>query len=85
MNKTEECFAHVIKTIDNNEAAKGLRYCNLLCNNAWESLKQVLTTYRMSCLIVRIILCMDKPDFVKLCNYIDQKQVKQLDELYNGT
>ena len=82
--KAEECFAHVINTIDNNEVAKGLRYCGLLCNTAWESFRQVLTTYRMSCLIIKITLCMDKSDFEKLCGYINQEQVKQLNELYNG-
>ena len=83
--KIEGCFAHVINTIDNNEVAKGLRYCGLLCNAAWESLRQVLTTYRMSCLIIRIVLCMDNADFEKLCGYIDNhEQNKHLSELYYG-
>ena len=84
-NVASGSFAHVINTLDNNEVAKGLRYCGLLCNNAWESLKQVLTTYRMSCLIVKIVLCMDKADFEKLCNHVkNHEQVKQLSELYSG-
>ena len=83
--KLEECFAHVINTIDNNEVAKGLRYCGLLCNAAWESLRQVLTTYRMSCLIVRIVLCMENDDFEKLCkNTEKQGEFKYLIELYYG-
>ena len=83
--KAEECFAHVINTVDNNEVAKGLRYCGLLCNTAWESLRQVLTTYKMSCLIVKIVLSMENANFEKLCGYINnQEQVKQLSELYNG-
>ena len=81
----EAYFAHVINTIDNIEVAKGLRYCNLLCNTAWESFRQVLTTYRMSCLIVKIILSMSNADFEKLCNHINSKeQVKQLSDLYYG-
>ena len=83
--KVEECFAHVINTIDNEEVAKALRYCGLLCHSAWESLKQALTTYRISCLIVKIILWMKKADFDKLCDVIkNEKQVKQISELYHG-
>ena len=85
IDKAEECFAHVINKIDNNEVAKGLRYCGLLCNTAWESFRQVLTTYRMSCLIVKIVLSMENADFEKLCVYIEsQGQAKQLSDLYYG-
>ena len=80
--KIEECFAHVVNTIDNDEVAKGLRYCGLLSNTAWESLRQVLTTYRMSYLIVKIVLCMKNEDFEKLCGYV--KSQGQLSDLYYG-
>ena len=83
--ETEEHFAHVINTIDTNAVAKGLRYCGIFSNNTWEILRQVLTIYRMSCLIVRVILCMDKPDFDKLCILIgNQEQVNSLSKLYSG-
>ena len=81
----EECFAHVINTIDNDEMAKALRYCSLMCHAAWESLRQALTTYKMSCLIVKIILWMKKADFDKLCDFIkNEEQVKKISELYHG-
>ena len=81
----EVCFAQVINTLDNNEVAKGLRYCGLLCNSVWESLKQAFTTYRMSYLIVQIVLSMNNADFEKLCGYIEKHEVKQhLSELHYG-
>ena len=83
--EVQKCFAHVINTIDNNAVGKGLHYCGLLQNGTYENLKQVLTIYRMSCVNVNIILCMDKTDFEKLCGYIkDQQQVKHLSKLYHG-
>ena len=64
---------------------KGLKYCGLLNNDMWENSRQALTTYRMSCLIIRIILCITNADFEKLCGHIgNQEQVKQLSELYYG-
>ena len=72
--------------MDNSEVAKGLQHCGFICDTTFDSLRQALTIYQMSCLIIRIILCMGKDDFEKLCSYFEnQEHVGQhLSELYFG-
>ena len=85
IHEAEKCFVHVINTINNNTVGNGLSTCGILQEATLENLKLVLTTYKMSCLIVRIILCMNNADFETLCGHIaNQEQVKQLSNLYHG-
>ena len=71
--------------MDNKAVAKSLCCCKLLSEKAYSNLTDVLTVYRMSYLMVRVILCIDKTDFSKVCHHIDNReQVKQLSNLYDG-
>ena len=81
----EKYFALVINTMDNEAVARALRHCEILSENAYNNLKNILTIYRMSYLMVKIILCIDKCNFEKLCNHIgNHEKVKQLSDLYFG-
>ena len=81
----EKSFAYIINTMDNEAMAKALRHCGLIDKNAYNNLKNILTVYRMSYLIIKIILCLDNATFEKLCNHVDsQEKVKQLNDLYYG-
>ena len=83
--EAEECYAHVINTMDNDAVGKGLSDCKTIQKVTYENLRQVLTVYRMSCLIVRIILCMNTAEFKNLYSHIaSQEQIKQLSNLYYG-
>ena len=81
----EKCFVRVINSMDNEAVAKALCCCEILPENAYNSLKDILTVYRISYLMVKVILCIDKSDFDKLCYHIcNREQVKQLSDLYHG-
>lgn len=59
--------------------------CQKLSQKNYGDLKQNLTTYHMSCLIVRIILHVDQADFKQICDHIRNKeQFKYLQDLYFG-
>ena len=78
----EKQFALVINSMDNEAVAKALCHCELLSENACNNLKDVLTVHRMIYLMVKVILCIDKSDFDKLCCH--SEEVKQLNDLYHG-
>ena len=57
----------------------------MLNQKSYGDLKQNLTTYQMSCLIVHIILHVNHAAFEKICDHIGkQEQLKHLQDLYFG-
>ena len=59
--------------------------CQILNQKSYGDLKQNLTTYQMSCLIVHIILHVSQAAFEKICDHIrNQEQLKHLKDLYFG-
>ena len=59
----EKSFAYIINIMDNEAMGKALRHCGLIEENAYVSLKNILTVYRLSYLLIKITLCLDNATF----------------------